>query len=300
VWNDIPEALTRGAIRRLFAAYLFVSGISLAFPHRPAAWLPLVVLHVFGIILLLQIGPYPMVAAWLQSRWPRALRVLGDWYALILVPALYSELAVLNLSVFNGKYFDQFVLAWEQALFGGQPSRELAQTWPLLPVSEFLHFSYISYYLIIYGPPIYLYLKGRRAAHQQVVFTLMLTFFAHYLFFIYFPVQGPRYLFPAPAAGQISSGFFYNLAHRILEAGSSRGAAFPSSHVAVSFAQAALAFSLTPRFAPAILLLSIGLAVGAVYGGFHYATDAVCGLLFGLALFALAPRVARWLTHARR
>jgi membrane-associated phospholipid phosphatase len=289
----LSEATTRHAIRRLFAAYLIISGIALAFPYRPATWLPLTVLHLFGIIILLQVQPYPVLLAWLTRRWPAGVRVIGDWYGLALIPALYTELAVLNVAVFNGRYFDSLVLGWEHALFGGQPSRDLAQTMPFLPLSELLHFSYISYYLIIYGPPLYLYLRGRRAAHQQLVFTLMLTFFAHYLFFIYFPVQGPRYIFPAPG-GEIASGFFYNLTHRILEAGSSQGAAFPSSHVGVSFAQAALAFSLLPRVAPLVLLLSTGLAVGAVYGGFHYAIDALCGLAFGLLLFALAPRVARW------
>jgi membrane-associated phospholipid phosphatase len=299
VWQSTPDATTRRAIRRLFAAYLSIAGIALAFPYRPAAWLPLALLHAFGIIVLLRM-PYPIVLAWLQARWPRVLRFVGDWYALMLIPALYAELAVLNRAVFNGRYFDPLVLGWEQAVFGGQPSRELAQAWPVLPLSELLHFSYISYYLIIYGPPIYLYLKGRRTEHQQVVFTLMLAFLVHYVFFIYFPVQGPRYLFPPPAAGNISSGFFYNLAHRILEAGSSQGAAFPSSHVGVSFAQAALAFQLMPRIAPAILLLSSGLALGAVYGGFHYATDAVCGLLLGVLLFAIAPHAARGLAGNSR
>lgn len=295
----LSEATMRHAIRRLFAAYLFISGIALAFPYRPAAWLPLAILHLAGIITLLQIGPYPILLAWLTGRWPRVMRVMGDWYGLALIPALYAELAVLNVAVFNGRYFDSLVLGWEQVLFGGQPSRDLAQTLPFLPLSELLHFSYISYYLIIYGPPIYLYLRGRRAAHQQLVFTLLLTFFAHYIFFIYFPVQGPRYVFPAPG-GDISRGFFYNLAHRILEVGSSQGAAFPSSHVGVSFAQAALAFSLLPRGAPVVLLFSTGLAVGAVYGGFHYAIDVLCGLAFGLLLFALAPRVARWLGASPR
>ena len=290
----VSEATMRPAIRRLFAAYLFISGIALAFPYRPVAWLPLALLHLSGIITLLQIGPGPVLVAWLSRRWPHTVRVMGDWYGLALIPALYTELAVLNVAVFNGRYFDSIVLGWEQALFGGQPSRDLAQTMPFLPLSELLHFSYLSYYLIIYGPPLYLYLRGRRTAHQQLVFTLMLTFFAHYIFFIYFPVQGPRYIFPAPG-GDISSGFFYGLAHRVLEVGSSQGAAFPSSHVGVSFAQAALAFRLLPRVAPIVLLLSVGLALGAVYGGFHYAIDALCGLAFGLLLFALAPRVARWL-----
>lgn len=293
----LAEATMRLAIRRLFAAYLFISGIALAFPYRPASWLPLATLHLFGIAMLLQIWPYPILGEWLSRRWPRAVQLIGDWYGLILIPALYTELAVLNIAVFNGHYFDAIVLGWEQTLFGGQPSRDLAQSMPFLPLSELLHFSYISYYLIIYGPPLYLYMRGRRAEHQQLVFTLMLTFFAHYIFFIYFPVQGPRYIFAAPG-GEISRGFFYGLAHRILEVGSSQGAAFPSSHVGVSFAQAALAFRLMPRVAPVVLLLSTGLAVGAVYGGFHYAIDALCGLAFGLLLFALAPGVARRLAGA--
>ena len=283
------------ALRRLFALYLFISGIALLFPHRPKAWLVLLVLHAVGIVMLLGIGPAPITTNWLADRWPRVMRVISDWYILILVPALYTELAILNVAVHNGRYFDDVILRWEQLLFGGQPSRDMAAAVPSLPLSEFLHFSYIAYYLIIYGPFLLLYLRGRRADHQRAAFTIMLTFFAHYFFFIYFPVQGPRYLFPAPT-GVIENGFMYQLAHRILEAGSSRGAAFPSSHVGVSFAQTAMCFVLLKRWSPLLFILSTGLAVGAVYGGFHYATDAVTGFVFGLLLFVVAPRVARLLS----
>jgi membrane-associated phospholipid phosphatase len=288
----------RRALRRLFALYLFISGIALLFPHRPKAWLMLLALHVFGIVLLLDIGPAPITSNWIAARWPRLARFIANWYVLALMPALYTELAVLNVAVHNGRYFDDIILRWEEQLFGGQPSRELAAAMPWLPLSEFLHFSYIAYYLIIYGPFILLYLRNREADHQRAAFTIMLTFFAHYVFFIYFPVQGPRYLFPAPT-GEIENGVMYQLAHRILEAGSSRGAAFPSSHVGVSFAQTALAFVLLRRWAPILLVLSTGLAVGAVYGGFHYATDAAVGLAFGLLLFFLAPRAARALNPRR-
>lgn len=288
----------RRALRRLFALYLFISGIALLFPHRPKAWLMLLALHVFGIVLLLGIGPAPITSNWIAARWPRLARFIANWYVLALMPALYTELAVLNVAVHNGRYFDDIILRWEEQLFGGQPSRELAAAMPWLPLSEFLHFSYIAYYLIIYGPFILLYLRNREADHQRAAFTIMLTFFAHYVFFIYFPVQGPRYLFPAPT-GEIENGVMYQLAHRILEAGSSRGAAFPSSHVGVSFAQTALAFVLLRRWAPILLVLSTGLAVGAVYGGFHYATDAAVGLAFGLLLFFLAPRAARALNPRR-
>jgi len=294
VWRDISDATTRLATRRLFAAYLAVSALALLFPWRPAIWPVLLVLHAASIVLLLK----PARLAPLEQRFPRTVRIIADWYLLLLIPALYTELATLNLAVFNGHYFDSIIQGWEQAIFGGQPSRDLWRALPYLPLSEYLHFSYLSYYLIIYGPPLYLYLRGRREDQRRLTFNLMLAFFAHYVFFIYFPVQGPRYLFPAPA-GEVSTGFFYGLAHRLLETGSSRGAAFPSSHVGVSFAQTAFAFLAVPRLAIVLVVLSTSLAVGAVYGGFHYGTDALCGLAYGLLLFVLAPHAARWLGRRR-
>ena len=288
MWENISPATTRLAIRRLFAGYLFVSALALAFPHRPASWPLILAIHAAGIFLMLR----PDVLQPIARTFPRTARVIGDWYLLILVPALYKELATLNLAVFNGRYFDSLILNVEQHLFGHQPSRELATALPYVGLSEFLHLAYISYYLIIYVPALYLYFKGRREAHQQLVFNLMLTFFAHYVFFIYFPVQGPRYLFPAPG-GKISHGPIFKLTHRLLESGSSRGAAFPSSHVGVSFSQSAFAFRTMPRAAILLVFASTCLALGAIYGGFHYGTDALCGLAYGLLIFAVAPHVAR-------
>jgi membrane-associated phospholipid phosphatase len=285
------EAQSRAATRKLFAGYLFISGLALLFPHRPVVWPVLAAMHAAFIAILLWPGPTTLREASTVTG-SRVARVVRDWYALALIPLLYTELAILNVAVWNGRYFDPLIIGWEERLFGGHPFTELARAFPNLLVSEWLHFSYISYYLIIYVPPLYLYLRGRRAEQQLIVFVLMLTFFAHYFFFIYFPVQGPRYLYPAPG-GEIANGFFYNLAHRLLEAGSSRGAAFPSSHVGVSIAASACAFLVLPRIAWVLLLLTIGLAVGAVYGGFHYATDATVGFAYGLLLFALAIRVLK-------
>jgi membrane-associated phospholipid phosphatase len=290
----IPEDMARLALRRLFAAYLVLSGSALLFPHRPREWVSLALLHLVGVLVLLQVHPVRDVSRRMARRWPRVSTVVADWYALAVMPLLYAELAILNASVYDGRFFDAWVQAWEVRLFGGQPSQELAAAYPIPILSEILHFCYLSYYLIIFGPPIFLYLRGRIGDHQRVVFALMLTFFGHYLFFVFLPVQGPRYLF-APPGGELARGVMYRLAHAVLEAGSSQGAAFPSSHVGVAVAQTAMAFLVWRRAAPALVVASAGLAVGAVYGGFHYATDVICGLALGLALFAAAPWVASWL-----
>ncbi|MGH7460498.1 MAG: phosphatase PAP2 family protein, partial [Longimicrobiales bacterium] len=288
----------RTPTNRLLAIYLLVSATALLFSHRPAAWPALLALHLLGAAAALGLGPLGRLGRALNQRFPSAFRIVADWYPIILVPALYTELATLNLSVWNGSYFDAHIQRLDQALFGEQPSTELSRHWPSLTLSEVLHASYLSYYFIIYAPPLILYARQRRAEFRAMVFAVMLSFFVHYLFFIYFPVQGPRYLFPAPD-GEISRGKVFGLTHKILEAGSSRGAAFPSSHLGVSLTQTLITFQFLPRLAIVLALLTFGLALGAVYGGFHYATDMIAGLILGVVVVLIAPSARRLLGGAR-
>ncbi len=283
---------TRRAMDRLYGSYLLVAGAALVFPGRPALWPVLALVHVVGAALTLGVGPFAELERAVARRTPRGARVVHDWYPLATMPLLYVELATLNVAVWHGKFFDAWIQWVEQHVFGAQPSFVLSRALPYLALSEWLHASYLSYYLIIYGPPLLLYLLGRHGDFRRLVFPLMLTFFVHYLFFVYFPVQGPRYLFPPPG-GALADGPMYRLAHRLLEAGSSRGAAFPSSHVAVTTAQTILVFRYLPRLGPLVALLALGLALGAVYGGFHYATDAVVGLALGVVLVLAAPAAQR-------
>ena len=82
--------------------------------------------------------------------------------------------------------------------------------------------------------------------------------------------------------------FLPHVTQGILEGGSSKGTAFPSSHVAVVVAQALMALLYQRWTGWAIALLSGGLAMGAVYGGFHYAVDIVAGAGVGVAAYAIA------------
>src|SRR5690606_41529793 len=104
----------------------------------------------------------------------------------------------------------------------------------------------------------------------------------------------------SPPGGGLEAGPVYRLAHRILEAGSAQGAAFPSSHVAVAAAQTAMVARLLPRLSPLVAVLTVGLAAGAVYGGFHYATDVMAGFVLAAVLVAAAPRVRAGLDGGRR
>lgn len=281
-------------IDRLVGSFAVLSALALIFPGRPAAWPLLLAVHLFFAALLL---PSRLVLPRLRAaalRAPRVAAILAHWYPLVLLPAAYAEASVLNVAVHGGAYFDEWILRAEVALFGTQPSQTFAGAVPSLVLSEVLHASYISYYLLIYGPPLLLFAYAVRAGtaprqfHAALV-PVMAAFFFCCLWFIYFPVQGPRYLFPPPDGG-LRCGPVCSLTRYILASGSSRGTAFPSSHAAVAVAQTAMGFFLLPRLSPLLLVLTVGLCFGAVYGGYHYATDMIVGAIVGLAAAALAGR----------
>jgi membrane-associated phospholipid phosphatase len=220
---------------------------------------------------------------------------LAAWTPLIALLFLYTELPMLIRAAGHGRFYDMTVMSWETRIFDGQPAFEWAMKFPSRLLSETVHAAYLSYYAIIFSVPVMLWLRGRRREFAEAMFVLMLTFVACFVFFIAFPVEGPRYL----RAGSAPSGPMRDLTLWLLNARSSQGTAFPSSHVAVATAQSLLAWWYFGPRALVVGLLTLGLGFGAVYGGFHYAIDVIVGAVFGgllmltgLELFALIDRTA--------
>jgi membrane-associated phospholipid phosphatase len=121
---------------------------------------------------------------------------------------------------------------------------------------------------------------------------VLAVFFACYLVFITFPVAGPWYVFERPTAGEMG-WLFPQMEHAVLAVGASEGAAFPSSHVAAALASWLLAWQLCRGTFFVFAFIVPALIVGTVYGGFHYATDALAGVLVGLVGYLAGPRLYR-------
>ena len=292
-----------GTTLRLVAGYLLLTAPLLPLGGVATARIAVAVLHVAGAIGLLVLArPKGPAAAGLEGA-PRyrsggvLARLLGDWAPLLLLPLLYVELPILMGGLPGPvRYYDPIVAEMEGGLFGYQPAFEWAGAWPSPVLSELLHASYLSYYALIYLPPLLLYVGvtgardpvERSSAFHETVLALTVTFLVCFAIFVVFPVQGPRYL--GVLAG-VPDGPARDLVLAVLERGSSRGAAFPSSHVAVAVAQALLALRHQPRLGRWVMALALGLAAGAVYGGFHYAVDALAGVAVGaVAVFVARPR----------
>ncbi len=214
-----------------------------------------------------------------------AVGMVLDWVPLVLIPFMYAELPLLMAGA-GATFHDAAVQGWEAAVFGSSPATTLAERLPVRWISEPLHAAYFSYYGLIFVPPAYLYLRRRHDAFAQVSFAVMAAFVVCFTVFAFFPVQGPRYLWPGNA---VPDGPMRRVVVGVLERGSSRGAAFPSSHVAVAVVQSVMAARLGVPGSWLVAALTLGLAVGAVYGGFHYAIDSLAGAVVGGIVAAVAP-----------
>ena len=134
------------------------------------------------------------------------------------------------------------------------------------------------------------WISDRKREFDRAVFVLMLTFVACFIAYIVFPVSGPRYLWPSAAP----EGWLRRLATWLLEARSSRGTAFPSSHVAVACAQSVLAVRFFGPRGAVVPIVTVGLALGAIYGGFHYAVDVLAGAALGILTAIGGLVILRW------
>jgi membrane-associated phospholipid phosphatase len=186
------------------------------------------------------------------------------------------------MPAFGGALHDATVQRWELALFNASPAAVLAGRFPSMLLSEVLHAGYLSYYPLIYLPPLIAWLRHEERAFDDAVSAVILTFLVCCTVFVVWPVAGPRFMWPAPA--NIPDGPIRSLTLALLQAGSSRGAAFPSSHVAVAVAQTAVASRRQPRVGVVCAASTVLLAAGAIYGGFHYAVDVATGAILGAAV----------------
>lgn len=222
----------------------------------------------------------------------RAGAVLHDLYPLLLIPALYTELAFLNIGLGIDTVFghDLIVQGWEESLFGQQISYTWIRSHPSVFWSGLLHLAYVSYYPIVYLGPILLVARGRSQSARQVLFATMLAYLICYSVFILFPVAGPNWVFDNPT-GPVREVWSARLVYSLLGTGSSVGTAFPSSHVAATFAAVFANWREWRTLALVFVVPASFMAVATVYCQMHYGIDALLGLVLAVAVTLVARRV---------
>ena len=221
-------------------------------------------------------------------------QLLQNILVFALMTFLYKETAMLNTLIFPK--IDEFLSNLDQNIFKFQPSIEFSKHFNSLFFSELFYFGYFCYYLlplVVLGI-LYKFLPQKI---EEFGFILISSFLLYYFIFIIIPAEGPQFYFTFPDNYIEAQGIFGNAIKLIQKNGEAPTAAFPSSHVGISWI---VIFWLYQNFRKSVkyfLPFVILLMFSTVYIKAHYFVDVVAGFLTAPIVFFLTFKFYKFLNR---
>ena len=256
----------------------------------------------------------------LYNYWPcKATMALRAIFPLALLPYWYPETYDYNRLFDN---LDHIFASLEQSAFGCQPAILLSQYLPQSAwISEPMYFGYFSYFPMI-AVVVFWTLFCKFEQFERTTFVIQSSFLLYYTIYIFLPVVGPQFYFPAigweqaaqgvfPDMGHYFSshaellpgpgydkGLFYSLVEYSHHAGERPTAAFPSSHVGVSSILMYLAWRSSRKVFFCLLPVYVLLCISTVYIQAHYLIDVFAGFITAAMLYRMISLAYhKWFAH---
>jgi membrane-associated phospholipid phosphatase len=206
---------------------------------------------------------------------------------------------------------DCFFASAEQWLFNCQPSVEFSKLCPDIWFSEPFNMGYFAYYPLIAIVAIY-YFVFKFEWFEKASFVIVTSFFLYYLIYIFVPVAGPQFYFPASGVDNVEAcnflsigdyfnhnaillpgpnfeqGLFFELVEASQEVGERPTAAFPSSHVGISTILMIMAWRVNKNLCYGLTPFYVLLCCATVYIQAHYLIDVFAGLISAVAIYILS------------
>ena len=280
-------------------AYMALVALLILFFHNDTIphWPRLLGEHVAGLVTI-----HCLIQVHARYRPGNVLDFLRHFYPVLLYTPFFIETGALNRMFFRD-YLDPVVIHWEQQLFGCQPSVLFMEKLPWLPVSELFYICYFSYYVMIGGVGIALFLRSRQQFFHYISVVSFL-FYVCYLIYIALPVIGSRAFFRQvegyvlPGAAQqlavtdtypesVQAGVFFQIMKWVYRVFEAPGAALPSSHVAVALCTVYFSFRYLRPIRCVHLAIACLLCLSTFYCRYHYVVDVLAGLVTAAALIPL-------------
>ena len=206
---------------------------------------------------------------------------------------------------------DCFFASAEQWIFNCQPSVEFSKLCPDIWFSEPFNMGYFAYYPLIAIVAIY-YFVFKFEWFEKASFVIVTSFFLYYLIYIFVPVAGPQFYFPAIGMDNVEAcnflsigdyfnhnaillpgpnfeqGLFFDLVEASQEVGERPTAAFPSSHVGISTILMIMAWRVNKKLCYGLTPFYVLLCCATVYIQAHYLIDVFAGLISAVAIYILS------------
>lgn len=203
----------------------------------------------------------------------------------------FFNLSTIVSRVFFSDFIDPFFQQIDMLIFGYQPAIEWGARYSHILIQEIMHFAYFSYYIVIPGAAVLILFKKRKY-FPKYIFTVSFVFFVCYITYSFLPVIGGRYweeLYHLTMTYR--GGLFTRIMAFIYTHSQHFGAAFPSSHVAISIVVNLALFNYSVKLGRALIPLTILLTISTVYCHYHYFIDTVFGVIYAFILFRPAEKL---------
>ena len=212
-----------------------------------------------------------------QSRAWSFVRLL---YPALLFTFLYRATGG-HMFLVTDHFLDDHVIAWETALFGQEPTLYLDRHFANVWINEIMSFCYFAYYLMLPGFLVWAFVRRESRIIRSYLAAACITFFVSYLLFWLYPVEGPRWHLAAEYVNGIDGPLFTRVVKFVIERAAVHGGAMPSSHTGVAVVTLLFCFRYWRKAARWLLPVVVGLALGTVWGRYHYVSDVVVGAAIG-------------------
>ena len=205
----------------------------------------------------------------------------------------------------------------EQWVFSSQPALNFCEVMPYWWASEAFNMGYFAYYPMIFLVCMFVFIRNFDQ-FEKITFIVVNCFFMFYLIYIFVPVAGPQFYFPAigmenaeqgiffsigdyfnhnqellPGPGY-TEGFFYNLVEGSQQVGERPTAAFPSSHVGISTVLMIIAIRQNKYLFICLFPFYFLLCCATVYIQAHYLIDALAGFVAAFILYLVSLKMYDW------
>ena len=254
----------------------------------------------YGTLFLFIALVLPLLFRWLNPIKSRLVQFFRLFYPQVLYLLFYQEEIRLSHFFYTGRTFDKLFAQADLAIFSFQPSIRFHQPFSGIPaVNELFFFGYFSFFVLMTVGWWMLYSRSQISKAVSTLTIITFSFYVLYIVYALFPVEGPKYYFPSLRLawyGHFKGYLFTALMKQLFDNVDLAGAAFPSSHVAISTLALALNLRHSPRLGIAFLPITLILWLSTVYLYEHYAVDAFAGLLAAALFLWGVPRLLRALS----
>jgi len=226
-----------------------------------------------------------------KQRDGRGWEFAHDWLPGLFFISVFEEVSFLSLSI-RGGWQNAHLISFESLLFAVPPIVWMHEhlAWWLV---EFLEFGYFAFYPLypVFGGLFWAWRERPRfaGAFRALTDALSIGYVFCYTTYLLFPTQSPANRLGVQQIATAHRGPFQAAVRFVQNRGGVHGNAFPSAHIMLAFVVLMFVYRFLPKVAPWLLVPILLMCVGAVYDGYHYASDVVAGALLGIVIGLMYP-----------